>query len=95
MARLAEFNCATCGKRNVKRVMGNDSTPKYCDLECYHANPEYLFAEVRAVAAYELRQEGLTLQAIGNQLGGVTRERARQLVIKGKVVLDRGRHDTA
>ena len=38
----------------------------------------------RALEALRLRREGLKLREIGEKLGGVTRERARQLVIKGE-----------
>jgi hypothetical protein len=38
----------------------------------------------RALEALRLRREGLKLREIGEKLGGVTRERARQLVLKGE-----------
>jgi hypothetical protein len=38
----------------------------------------------RALEALRLRREGLKLREIGEKLGGVTRERARQLVLKGQ-----------
>ncbi len=41
-------------------------------------------ARDRALEALRLRREGLKLREIGDLLGGVTRERARQLVLKGK-----------
>jgi hypothetical protein len=38
----------------------------------------------KALEALRLRREGLKLREIGEQLGGLTRERARQLVIAGQ-----------
>ncbi len=38
----------------------------------------------KALEALRLRREGLKLREIGDQLGGLTRERARQLVLAGQ-----------
>lgn len=38
----------------------------------------------KALEALRLRREGLKLREIGEQLGGLTRERARQLVLAGQ-----------
>ncbi|MEX1255336.1 MAG: hypothetical protein WEE64_13440 [Dehalococcoidia bacterium] len=38
----------------------------------------------KAIEALRLRREGLKLREIGEQLGGLTRERARQLVLAGQ-----------
>ena len=38
----------------------------------------------KALEAVRLRREGLKLREIGEQLGGLTRERARQLVLAGQ-----------
>jgi hypothetical protein len=38
----------------------------------------------KALEALRLRREGLKLREIGEQLGGLTRERARQLVLAGR-----------
>lgn len=41
-------------------------------------------ALARAARALELRRQGLTFREIGNQMGGVTVETARQAVKKGE-----------
>lgn len=41
----------------------------------------------RALTAAALRYDGLMLKEIGAQLGGVSKERARQLVMKGERIL--------
>jgi len=38
----------------------------------------------KALEALRMRREGLKLREIGEQLGGLTRERARQLVLAGR-----------
>lgn len=43
----------------------------------------------RQLRALELRRSGLTLKQIGERLGGVTRERARQLVNAGIAIEQR------
>jgi hypothetical protein len=46
-------------------------------------------AEVRALTAAALRYDGLTFREIGERIGGVTIETARQAVLKGERILQR------
>jgi hypothetical protein len=43
----------------------------------------------RALRAAELRSQGLTYKEIGQQMGGVTVETARQAVLKGRRIMSR------
>jgi hypothetical protein len=82
-----EFHCAQCNKFNVHKATSNNGgkPPVYCNAKCYYAMPRFVIGKARAIYAYQLWLKGDTLQSIGNELGGVTRERARQLVIKGRI----------
>lgn len=90
-----EYNCAKCGTLNTKRVLKqhHGKSPKYCNMAC--VKDGNLRSVARSIEAYNLWNDGkgMTLAAIGQQFGGVTRERARQLVNKGREYLAGDKHE--
>ena len=80
-----EFTCAQCGKFNSHKKISGGKPPIYCNQHCYLNSPRFIIAHARAIRVYQLWLSGdYTLQAIGDELGGVSRERALQLVNRGR-----------